>query len=52
MFLTTFNVREQMELTMFLAAANSEPGLVCPMKKNKMRVTVSPEKLSDFLSSQ
>ena len=50
--LTTFNVREQMELTMFLAAANSQPGLVCPMKKSKMRVTVSPEKLTEFLSSQ
>ena len=49
--LSNYTLREQMELTMLLAAGFSLPSLVCPLRLTKLRFTVTTRALAGFLSS-
>ena len=49
--LSNYSLREQMELTMQLAAGFSLPSLACPLLLSKLRFTVTKDSLADFLKS-
>ena len=49
--LQQYPLQEQMDLIMNLAAARSLPTLKCPLKQEKMRMTISRSDLSKFLQS-
>ena len=49
--LSSYSLREQMELTMLLAAGFSLPSLACPLLLSKLRLTVTTDYLADFLRS-
>ena len=49
--LSSYSLREQMELTMLLAAGFSLPSLACPLVISKLRLTVTTDYLADFLRS-
>ena len=49
--LSSYSLREQMELTMLLATGFSLPSLACPLVLSKLRLTVTTDYLADFLRS-
>ena len=51
MLLQKHPLQEQMDLVMHLAATRSQPTSRCPIRQEKMRITVSRSALSKFLES-